>query len=1122
MSELLNNQEFMTKLNESVQNKTYNPDKLNPKGKQELNEIFKAGGVQGYTSLDEYILERDTAKVERGIEIAEAAEPGRTAIREATGLDIDRSSMELMGELTAGVGTYLGFREDLTKAYKKSKLNPVKVDFTRNSKELGAVLGKQKKLKGKKGLIQLAIDPKARKGLFDRTSNFFGRVADAFVGSDYGAVARRAGVSSALAGAGGAAAGSLFYDGLNAQRDFVINASLDLGNVTDNEIQKLPTTERMTYYALDAFKNSLLWTGGTSAALTGMLRMGSFIGRTLTGTRGEKARELAIAAKRLYGSDGLPLTVLANQDTVFGQLVGNYFKAGGLVPGVGPVGERAKRRLIETAMGKFTGELTEKYGMLAHTEFFGHSVLPLLRENYTRYNKLIDLKFANVDDASKLIDPENNFRIIPTKNLQEARKQIVGKFDETQLEAVQELFNAGALNPTLAKALPDNTNTIALLRMLGTRVQGGGRTRDLLPKNITLKEYQGLKVFLNNIIKTSPKNDDTLLFTQGIRTAMESDFNSVARAKTKTDFAENFRGNEKISKDLLDIADGKAVTFGGKTFTKSNADAIAGPEGAVDVFANDNVSIVQKAYLNHVKDGIGNFGKELQTANDFMTRLLQPFDRGALRSALKKMDDNVFTTSSMLGIMSKGIPVNEMYNNIAKNVLKSGSRQAIQDFKFFLNTNQQKGRNFFTKLKQRHIFDAFFQSFENPPMGPAMITADYFKKAKKNGLFNTKYFDQAYKEATQQGSVNPFDLTTEVLKTKNVDLMGVDARKFNVSLEELGDFDAQKFVKNLGLDTEDGVAAFAEILADTSKLADVAKARKYIENTVIPFIGSLRMVSEMGVGNVSTMIARQTQLGGARSFIFAGPAVGAFAGTAAAGMGFIEALTLPLMLRGIGYILTRPKLASKLLDAYTPEELIERKFKTDKKGKLKFKALTKEGLPAKRRVLGAIINYMNEETDDSLQIDVNKISPEEITRKMLEAPTVLPDTDFDLDVLDEEMLVKAHPEYVAFRDSSQEQKINKMQFIEGVTKGMARADLALQADDITDDEMLAQFLHEQPEEKQEAVQQQQAPLPTLPPQASTQQPTMMPNINYGMLFPDDPMGQLIADRRKSIGGPKIG
>ena len=130
----------------------------------------------------------------------------------------------------------------------------------------------------------------------------------------------------------------------------------------------------------------------------------SFIGRTLTGTRGEKARELAIAAKRLYGSDGLPLTVLANQDTVFGQLVGNYFKAGGLVPGVGPVGERAKRRLIETAMGKITGELTEKYGMLAHTEFFGHSVLPLLRENYTRYNKLIDLKIANVDDASKLID----------------------------------------------------------------------------------------------------------------------------------------------------------------------------------------------------------------------------------------------------------------------------------------------------------------------------------------------------------------------------------------------------------------------------------------------------------------------------------------------------------------------------------------------------------------------------------------------------------------------------------------------------------------------------------------------------------------------------------------------
>ena len=1118
---------FLKDLRTSVQERKFNPDKLSPDAIREVDSLFRAGAVADFNSIDEYIAERGLAKRERALEYAEQAEPGRTAIREATGLDVSRPGLEFGGEVIGATSAYLYNRKNLSEAYKRTKLNPVKVDFINSSKNLGQVLDSTK-LKGKKGLIQSALS------ILPRTANFLKRTSNIFVGRDYSSTAKRVGVYSALAGASGAAAGSVTYDVMNMQKDFATNATLDIGKISENELLKLPTSQRMEIAAINAFKNSLLWTGGTSAAITGALRLGSFGAKVLTGTTGKEAKTLALSARKLMGNEGIPLILLANNKNTFGAIIRGFFTAGGLIPGVGSVGENAKRKLIEQGMAKFTSELSQTYGMLSHNEIFGHTLGPVLKNNYIKNMKLIDQKFGQTEQAARLVDPENNFAIVPTNNLRTAINSFSDTMNSNTLKTIKAALDdpdgVKFIDPNIVKALPNKKTLLSLTDFL----KGGS----MLPPRMTLNEYQGFITMLNNVIKQSGKNDDLLLYTKGMRMAMESDLNTVAKKKFRKDFVKTAADNPKIKQNLDAIDNGDVVEMAGTKFMKKN-DTMLGPP-LPNTFVGE-ASAVKKAYLNHVMGGIDNFGKSLTTSNDFMSRMLQPYERTVARKLAGKTDKNLFSTYNMLDIVGEGITPDQVFKHLSRDVLQSGSKGVIQDFKILLGTNNIKGklgREYFQRLKTNHIFDAFFQSFENSGILAGQLSvnpAKVFDEASAKRLFSKKTFKDGIEDATEKNVINPYDLNAEaILKDKK--FLEIDKRKVIADVEKLGDFNADKFIKNLKLDSKEGVESFIEMIADGTSKAEYKMAQNYVENKVIPFIASMKNISDMRIGSVSSMIARQTQLGGARGFLFAGPMVGALAGSTLAATGLLEALTIPLMLRGIGYLLTRPKLATKLLDAYLPEELIAKKFKTDALGTpTTFKATAAEGLPSKRRALGAIINLINDETQDSLQINLDKLSDKEIQEKQIEirdailgAPTVLPDDTFSPEILPDEERKRMYPEYEAFAKASNEDKAAYLQYVSGLQKGKLRAELAMEAEDITEDEMLM-AIQGRPAQRQPA-----APEPVQEQQMAQNQPIQLQSganpINtqglnldaFGSLFPDDPMGQLIADRKKSIGGPNFG
>jgi len=1124
MSEL--SSDFITRFRRAVEERRFNPDGLSKEAAQEVDSLFRSGAVAGFNSLGDYVDERQAAKIARATEYAEAAEPGRTAIREATGIDVTRPGLEFGGEVIGATSAYLANRTNLSEAYKRSKLSPVKIDFINSSKNLGQVL-EGAKLKGKAGLIKSAIS------ILPRTANFLKRVSNVFVGRDYSSTAKRVGVYSALSGAGGAAAGSITYDTINMQRDFATNATLDLGKISENELQKLPTTERMEVAAINAFKNSLLWTGGTSAALTGVLRLGSFAGKALTGTTGKEARTLALSARKLMGNDGIPLILLANNKNTFGAIIRGFFTAGGLIPGVGSVGDNAKRKLVEQGMAKFTSELSQAYGFISHNEIFGHTLGPVLRKNYVKNMKLIDTKFGHTKEAAELIDPDNTFRMIPTTNLKTAMTSFSDTMDENTLKTIKETISRGDpfIDPNIVKALPNRK----LLKTLTDFLVDG----ENIPKFMTPKEYQGFITMLNNVIKQSGKGDDLLLYTKGMRAAMESDLNSVAKKKFRKDFVRLAQENPQIKANLDSIDSGNIVEVAGTKFMKRN-DAMIGP-ALPNTFVGE-ASAVKKEYLKHLMDGVDNFGKSLTASNDFMSRMLQPYERTLSRKLARTADKNLFSTYNLLDIVGEGVPADQVFKHLARDVLQSGSKGTVQDFKVLLGTNQRKGtalgRDYFQRLKQNHIFDAFFNAFEKPElikMGGIKSTSEIFDEAMKKRLFSKKLFKEGIQDATEKNVINPYDLNADaILRDKK--FLEIDQRKLQADVGQLGDFNADKFIKNLKLDSKEGVEAFIEMIADGTGKAEYAMAKNYVENSVLPFIQSMKNISDMRIGSVSSMIARQTQLGGARGFLFAGPMVGALAGSTLAATGLLEALTIPLMLRGIGYLLTRPKLATKLLDAYLPEELIAKKFKTDALGRpTTFKATAAEGLPSKRRALGAIINLINDETQDSLQINLDKLSDQEIQEKQLEirdaimnAPTVLPDDTFSPEFLPDDERQRLYPEYEAFANASNEDKTAYLQYIEGLRKGKLRADIAMEAEDITEDEMLMAIQGTPRQEDRpvapEPVQEQFTPTAPVQLQTGNNQINQAGlNLDqFASLFPDDPMGQLIADRRKSVGGPKIG
>ena len=224
----------LQELQKRLDEKTFDPSALNDDQRAAVNLALESGQLKGYTSVSEVEKERDLGAKLIAREKTKKADPFKTAtegIFPFTGEGVERSDMELIGDVAGSGLVYVNdmpkivsaFTRDPTATYAADKLRAASINFDKYEK----ALGKLPVIKNFKMLGNVARS--------------FGRVMDGFrTVSKAPTQLLVTEAKSQLAGSAGAGAGSVLYDMANVATDFSTAANNDLGDISNNDVKKLP------------------------------------------------------------------------------------------------------------------------------------------------------------------------------------------------------------------------------------------------------------------------------------------------------------------------------------------------------------------------------------------------------------------------------------------------------------------------------------------------------------------------------------------------------------------------------------------------------------------------------------------------------------------------------------------------------------------------------------------------------------------------------------------------------------------------------------------------------------------------------------------------------------------
>ncbi len=198
-----------------------------------------------------------------------------------------------------------------------------------------------------------------------------------------------------VAPVGGVAGGGL-YDLDNFNKSLAITSQLDLKDLNKRDFDALTPTERIFTRAVDDYTQSLVWGLGTQGVLSyGLIPMGKFAAKFLTGTGGEVSKRRLKYAINAGQEDTLSLAALANTDFVMGKLVNSYGKTIGVLPGASrgyaPKFAESQKRISANFL-----EHIKAFGPVQHANLFGYQLRNVMAENFKENYRMIDRLYENV------------------------------------------------------------------------------------------------------------------------------------------------------------------------------------------------------------------------------------------------------------------------------------------------------------------------------------------------------------------------------------------------------------------------------------------------------------------------------------------------------------------------------------------------------------------------------------------------------------------------------------------------------------------------------------------------------------------------------------------------------
>tara|TARA_R100001129_G_scaffold183736_1_gene166867 strand:- start:2362 stop:5541 length:3180 start_codon:yes stop_codon:yes gene_type:complete len=941
-------------IQDAIDNKTFDPSKLTLGQKRVVNEAIRRGLIKGPTT-SQLELQRGSAAKDVAIMSAAEKDPIGTQLQLEDSAIKGRNSAILGGDITGSITPYVLMRKKIFSAA-KSKVPGNKNTglFARTNYFKNAANNLTQRLPG-------------RYKLFGGAMQLLAKVADPTVGRLLKSPLGRAEVYSVLGGTAGAGAGSITYDVLNETAGVQVMDAIadDLGNMPPREVNT-----DITANALDATFTALAWNAGAATLTPLILKSFGKVGRLAIGAKSKDAKQLVNIAR----DKGLPIPLVMTAREGVGLLGGfsnKFFKVLGIMPFVNGIGREALQGAEQAAGKQYLNTSVLNYGPLIKTGMLSSVLFKQADEAFKQNSALINSSYAGFESLANVI---GNPRLIPTEKTKKFAKEMVDEL-AMSFPGIREYAEdkLGKIDINELQKLAGTADPLALFY----------RYVNQIGDFVTPKEYKGLIGQLNAAIeKTAYQNIRPQLWT--IREALENDLNSFGGKITK----ENFLKDEGIK---------------------------AAYDGAVKTQGKEAAELELSKKLNEAKK----LRDKLYNANDTFSSIMDFYQRANITKVFKQFDNTKFTNKALAGIrgLEKDKPGN-FFKALANDVFTNGTPESIDQLRKILGataiTSRKTGQAIgitkgggealYNAAKAKWMFNAFYKGFDSSltPGGRTMMDEILEESTVKAGVDGvTDAMQGMVNVATRQGEeILDFSIT----KAKSSGGI-LDATKIKFSPRDTQQFNINRFLRILGIaDVENDLAKDRLV-----KILGGPQAAKPFEE----FITYMKAISDTPIADTSTFMQRRLQLGGLNSF--AGAVV---LGGSAAINPFAPALFV-LLARRAGQILTDPIAMKAWNDALNPSEqiglLMGKKVGQGVPGLLGigrryFKGrdiqtaanilkspgvVGRLGLTQKREAFARVMNYLNDSDSDVPRIDPKNVTPQEITERLLQLDSKVPEPAYD-------------------------------------------------------------------------------------------------------------------------------
>jgi hypothetical protein len=942
-------------IQKQIDEKTLDPSKLTRQQRALIDEAIKRGLIKGPT-MGQLQLQRGSAATDIAIMDAAEKNPIGTQLQLEDSNLKGRNEAILGGDITGSIVPYILMRKKIFSAA-KSKVPGDKNTglFARTNYFRNAANNLTQRLPG-------------RFKLFGGVMQLLARGADPTVGRLLKSPLGRAEMYSVLGGSAGAGAGSITYDILNETAGIAAMDAIasDLENMSPREVN----TDIMAN-ALDATFTAAAWNAG-AATLTPLILKGfGKVGRLAIGAKSKDAKQLVNIA-RDKGGLPIPLVMTAREGVgLLGGFANKFFKVLGIMPFVNGIGREALQGAEQAAGKQYLNTSVLNYGPLIKTGMLSSVLFKQADEAFKQNSALINSSYAGFESLANVI---GNPRLIPLEKTKKFAKEMV---DELAMsfpgvkEYAEDKF--GRIDMKELQKLAGVSDPLALFY----------RMTNQLGDFITPKEYKGLIGQLNAAIeKTAYQNIRPQLWT--IREALENDLNAFGGKITK----ENFLKDE-----------GTKALY----------------EGIVKTQGKEAAELDLSKKLNEAKK----LRDKLYNANDTFSSIMDFYQRANITKVFKQFDNTKFTNKALAGI--RGLEKDKtgnFFKALTNDVFTHGTPESIDQLRKILGataiTSRKTGKEIgivkgggealYNAAKARWMFNSFYRGFDSSltPGGRTMmddVLADSTVKAGTDGVVDV--MQGMTNVATRQGE-EILDFSLSRAKSSGGIL---DATKIKFSPRDTQQFNINRFLRTLGIDDPTNDLAKDRLV----KILGGPQAAKPFEE----FITYMKAISDTPIADTSTFMQRRLQLGGLNSF--AGAVV---LGGSAAINPFAPALFV-LLARRAGQILTDPIAMRAWNDALNPSEqiglLMGKKVGQGVPGLLGigrryFKGrdiqtaanvlkspgvVGRLGLTQKREAFARVMNYLNDSDSDVPRIDPKNVTPQEITDRLLQLESKVPDPAYD-------------------------------------------------------------------------------------------------------------------------------